>query len=238
MRLLHEARELFLSFLGFLYPCFCCLCNGDTGPESPVLCNNCQDRLPALQTPVSHTGRDIVGFEGPVYFERTVAAFGYDGTIQKLVHMFKYRGYSHLGGILAVRLAEVLQCIDMGRFQTIIPVPLHRLRYRERGYNQADIIARTLGKRLRVPVDPKVLKRVRYTQPQAKMDKAERAVNLKGAFAVKKNNGLKDAAVLLVDDVFTTGSTLNEAAKAIKQAGAADITAVTLARVEVKKADV
>lgn len=146
--------------------------------------------------------------------------------------MFKYRGYSNIGRILAGRLGDVLQSVDLNQFEKFVPVPLHRLRYRERGFNQAAVIAQKLSTRVGVPVDLKILKRVRYTQPQAKMDKAQRAVNVKDAFWVKPSAGFLGSSVLLVDDVFTTGSTLNEAARVLKEAGAGEILTVTLARVE------
>lgn len=111
--------------------------------------------------------------------------------------------------------------------EEIIPVPLHPARKRTRGYNQADILAEELGKILDIPVNRKVLYRIRNTKPQKNLDNMQRISNLKGAFAVSKQQGVKKA-VLLVDDIYTTGSTIHKAAYMLKLAGAEKVYFLTI----------
>ena len=111
----------------------------------------------------------------------------------------------------------------------IVPVPLHRQRERERGFNQAEILASVLGNRLRRPVLRTALERIRATPPQRGKPR-ERIRNVRGAFGVGKPEKIKDRTLLLVDDVFTTGATVNECAKILMKAGARRVLVYTLAR--------
>jgi ComF family protein len=115
-------------------------------------------------------------------------------------------------------------------FDAVVPVPLHRNRERERGFNQAEILARVVGKRLQRPVLRKTLRRIRPTLPQTGKPR-ERVRNVRGAFAVGNPEKIKDRTFLLVDDVLTTGATVNECAKVLMKAGAQRVLVYTLARV-------
>ena len=111
----------------------------------------------------------------------------------------------------------------------IVPIPLHHRRLRERGYNQAALLARVLGLELGVPVDEGILARIRHTRPQVGLNVAQRQANLLGAFQ-PIGNGASHRCLLLVDDVCTSGSTLRHAAAALRQGGASQVWAYTLAR--------
>src|SRR5205823_5404499 len=111
----------------------------------------------------------------------------------------------------------------------IVPVPLHPTRQRERGFNQAMLLARSLSPRTSLPVVP-ALERVRYTTTQTAFDRAERMENLRNAFRLRPRRDVRGSRVLLVDDVLTTGSTLSECARVLKQAGASSVYAATAAR--------
>ena len=114
-------------------------------------------------------------------------------------------------------------------FHAIIPVPLHSARERERGFNQAALLAKLLGRTSGIPVQ-EALNRVRYTTSQTAFDRAERIENLRGAFQVRENSDVRNMRLLLVDDVLTTGSTLSECARVLKKAGALSVHAITAAR--------
>jgi ComF family protein len=148
-----------------------------------------------------------------------------------LVHQFKYAGQRHLRHPLAGWLGETLNDARLrGRhFDLIVPVPLHSTRQRERGFNQATLLAELLAKSIAVPLRP-VLERIRYTTTQTAYDRAERMENLHGAFRLRKNRDVRDLRVLLIDDVLTTGSTLSECARVLKAAGAISVHAATAAR--------
>ena len=114
-------------------------------------------------------------------------------------------------------------------FDLIVPVPLHPARLRERGFNQAHILATMLGHKIGVPIFP-VLRRIRYTTTQTAFDRIDRIENLRGAFRLRKSIDMRGLQVLLVDDILTTGSTLSECARVLREAGALSVYAVTAAR--------
>ncbi|HEX8076998.1 MAG TPA: phosphoribosyltransferase family protein, partial [Chthoniobacterales bacterium] len=151
--------------------------------------------------------------------------------VRKLVHDFKYGKQRHLRYPLARWLGETLHDPRLrGRhFDLIVPVPLHPARERERGFNQAALLAEILAAGISVPVRP-VLERTRYTTTQTAYDRAERMENLHGAFRLRKNRDVRDLRVLLIDDVLTTGSTLSECARVLKAAGAHAVHGATAAR--------
>jgi ComF family protein len=115
------------------------------------------------------------------------------------------------------------------RFDIIVPVPLHPTRQRERGFNQASLLAESLSAQISTPSQP-VLERIRYTTTQTALDRAERMENLHNAFRLRKNADVRGLRVLLIDDVLTTGSTLSECARVLKRAGATSVHAATAAR--------
>jgi ComF family protein len=115
------------------------------------------------------------------------------------------------------------------QFDLIVPVPLHPAKRRERGFNQAELLAESLTDRVSAPLRP-VLERTRYTTTQTAFDRSERMENLRGAFRLRKNSDVRHLRVLLIDDVLTTGSTLSECARVLKKAGATSVCAATAAR--------
>ncbi|ESP62901.1 Competence protein F, phosphoribosyltransferase domain, protein YhgH [Smithella sp. ME-1] len=121
--------------------------------------------------------------------------------------------------------------IDFTDYSLIIPVPLHIKRLRERGFNQSLILARAIGKKRQIPVNFSLLKRRKFTTTQTGSNRNERKQNIKGAFEVSDKNKIKGENVILIDDVYTTGATVNECAKTLIEAGVRKISALTLARV-------
>jgi len=120
---------------------------------------------------------------------------------------------------------------EMPDFDYLIPVPLHPKRLRERGFNQALLLSKTMKGIPPKKIKPGILKRVRHTPPQVRLNPVERRRNVRGAFALKDPEGVRGKSILLVDDVFTTGATVNECARVLKKAGAGRVSVVTLARV-------
>ncbi len=155
----------------------------------------------------------------------------YDETFLKAIHLFKYRGRIGIGKVLGKMMADFAGGIwDMNVFSVIIPVPLHRKRLRERGFNQAVILARQIAKHFALPLDFMTLKRAVSTAPQVGLGREDRSVNVRGAFAVRKPERVAGKTVLLVDDVSTTGSTLTECARTLLKAGADSVAVLTLAK--------
>jgi ComF family protein len=166
-----------------------------------------------------------------LHFDAAVAAYRSRGPVRKLVHDFKYGRQRHLRYPLAEWLGETLgdPRLRGRRFDLVVPVPLHAARERERGFNQATLLAELLARRITVPLEP-LLERIRYTTTQTAYDRAERMENLHDAFRLRKNRDVRELRVLLIDDVLTTGSTLSECARVLKAAGAVSVHAATAAR--------
>ena len=153
------------------------------------------------------------------------------GLVRKVLHQFKYGKQRHLRYPIASWLVESLgdPRIRGRHFDLIVPVPLHPARERERGFNQAALLAELIAGPAAVPSRP-VLERIRYTTTQTAYDRAERMENLHGAFRLRKNRDVRGLRVLLIDDVLTTGSTLSECARVLRRAGAVSVHGATAAR--------
>jgi ComF family protein len=166
-------------------------------------------------------------------FRQAVAACRYDGVAAELVKGLKFRrdvrALDVMVPLLARRLAEagVAERVD-----AVAPVPLHWLRRAGRRFNQAELIAEPLAETLRLRYERRALRRTRYTVPQVRLSPAERRVNLRGAFAVRDPAAVRDARVLLVDDVMTTCSTARECAQALREAGAQAVYVAVFARAQ------
>lgn len=168
----------------------------------------------------------------PPHFSRARAIFRYDEGSAKLVHAFKYGGKTVGRATFCALANEAGPLAELSPPELIIPVPLHAKRLKSRGFNQALVLARILFPGPRPRIAPQLLVRTRWTEPQTTLSGRERRQNLDGAFAVRQAERICGRQVLLVDDVFTTGTTLNECAKVLKAHGAARVEALTLARVQ------
>jgi ComF family protein len=171
----------------------------------------------------------------PLYAK--AAAYGsYDGGLRELIHLLKYGGVRPAAGVLGRMLAEVIVHLEpsYGLEEIIvIPVPLHPSKLRQRGFNQAELIANHALRGMRddrMQLNSKLLQRVRVTQSQIGLTRHQRRENLRGAFSVVKPQGLTGREVLLVDDVFTTGMTVSECARVLRRAGASNVYVATVAR--------
>jgi ComF family protein len=164
------------------------------------------------------------------YFEWARSVFEWGAPLSDVVHRLKYQG-SEVGLRWMVRkMAESLD--EMGpnvSFDYLVPVPLHTVRLIRRGFNQALLLSRGLHREKGIPLEFENLKRRRYEKPQSLGDREERLKQIRGAFAVKHPKVFEEKNVLLIDDVFTTGATLNECAKVLQKSGA-KVYALTLAR--------
>lgn len=155
--------------------------------------------------------------------------FKFDGVVRQAVHEFKYRNLRALASPLAQFLAGYVRANPLP-VDVLVPVPLHPKRLRERGYNQSELLARALGKLVGLPMVGDSLLRRRFVSPQARTASvAERRSNVAGAFSVR-GEGFQGKRVLLIDDVATSGATLDACAAALKTGGAASVWGLTLAR--------
>ncbi len=162
-------------------------------------------------------------------FDAVYSYGSYEGSLRKLVQLFKYDRVrpleTHFGKLMAIALPRE------ERFDLIVPMPLHWRRRWERGYNQAALLAREISKRWNAPVK-NLVRRRRATKPQAGLTNAKRRANVAGAFRMKPGIRLDGMRVLLVDDVLTTGATASACARVLKRAGARQVTLLTVARTD------
>jgi Predicted amidophosphoribosyltransferases len=151
--------------------------------------------------------------------------------VRFVILQFKYNRQLHLRHPVAEWLFEAMNDDRLRdrSFDCIVPVPLHPARFRERGFNQAELLGKILGQRINLTLS-RALERTRYTTTQTAFDRIDRMENLRGAFRLRKRIDVRGLQVLLVDDILTTGSTLSECARVLREAGALSVYAVTAAR--------
>ncbi|MBR3502914.1 MAG: ComF family protein [Clostridia bacterium] len=206
----------------FLFPtrAVCLGCGDPSGLEADWLCDRCRAKL----KPGVHAVSSVEWTEDGV--SQAWFALYYENPAAPLIRQFKYNGVYRLALFFLDCMRPLIPVLRAERFDCVAPVPLHRKRLRERGFNQAELIASLIARELGIPLSTAV-KRTRNTRRQAKLPPGERRRNVVGAFLCERPfDGLR---VLLVDDVFTTGSTANNCAAAIRDAGAADVQALTIA---------
>ncbi|MCU1336927.1 MAG: phosphoribosyltransferase [Bryobacterales bacterium] len=179
--------------------------------------------------PLDETGRCMLCRLGLQGFDAVYSYGSYEGTLRQLVHLFKYGGVRPLAGPFGRLLVHALP--RETSFDVIVPMPLHWFKQWQRGFNQADLLAREIGKKWHVPVR-NVIRRRRATSPQAGLTNAKRRANVRGAFRVRPGRPLQGMRVLLVDDVVTTGATASACARVLKRAGAAHVSLLALARTD------
>ncbi len=212
-----------IKFLGDGFICSCCGVPFDLAEQPKTNC---------YSSPENSTYKHLCGrcLLGEFYFEKARSVAFYDGLLRDILHKFKYHGKLSAVGFLSAILIENFP-EDLDPPDLVIPVPLFIDRLRKREYNQAVILGECIADYLGVPLDPFLLRRIRDTKPQfeIKGDK-EKVENIKGAFSITDFDKIEGKAVLVVDDIFTTGSTLNECTRVLQHAGAFRVQALTLMR--------
>lgn len=232
MKLPYSLHRFFWKAIDLLYPPQCAGCNA----PGARWCSDCQQTTPKFSKNVCvycqrrcGENNPCLNCEGVFKGLDEVWVWGlHHGPLRHALHRLKYRRDLGLGEVLADHLVELAKEKNLVDF-LVLPVPLGKQRLRERGYNQASLLAQPLAMRLDFPYIPKALRRVRDTRTQVGLSLEERRKNVLGAFEADafKINGAK---VLVVDDVLTTGATINAAGKALKDAGARYVVGLTMAR--------
>ncbi len=215
-----------------IYPPTCLACERYLHTPDKRICPECWSRIRRL-TPDDELYREKLGqliSKGNISGFASVFHFEKDGVLQALIHQLKYREMTSVGIELGRFVRDSVDPM-LGRisFDALVPVPLHPARERERGYNQSEVICRGMGKGIGIPTC-RMLKRVRHTKTQTKLDAHERKENVADAFALNHRYRRRVAGgiFLLVDDIITTGATVDECAKVLKQHGAEKIFAASI----------
>jgi len=229
-RALSEFQLLGRTILGavteFVYPPVCLICEGRLADASRRVCTRCLDRIPRKSPCEGRLAATDSGGRPLSY----LAVWEYEEPLPTIIHAMKYRGYWKLAQALSRDMAaEILRRREYAEADLLVPVPLHRLRKRERGFNQSQKLAEGISEITAQPVVD-ALRRVRYTRTQTALSASDRRDNVAGAFRVRKGAVLAGRRVLLVDDVLTTGATAMACAQALWAAGVAEVRVAVSAR--------
>jgi len=232
------------AFLDILFPPRCHNCKSFIPDAGAIhLCATCMDASAPIRSPLCELcGEPFLTAGGsdhlcggclrePPRFTAARAAVLFNGPVRELIHSFKYYRRTQLCRPLGLLTARQLgPFVAAAAPDLVIPVPLHVKRLRQRGFNQAVLLGEILAREWHVPLSRRNLRRLRWTEPQISLAAAERAANVRGAFAVTDPAVLQGKRVILVDDVYTTGSTVAECARVLFKAEAAAVFVITVAR--------
>lgn len=237
--------HFFKRVLNCILPASCSYCNSPTGDSGvPYFCSSCWADFSPLQGPVCPScGRLFESPEAlthspghacracrqePPLFDQALSTGYFEGPLREAIHQFKYRPCRSLGRPLGQWMTEHVRLVS--GIDIVMPVPLHVKRLKQRGFNQALLLAHRMSETYHLPLSSDNLYRTRPTRPQVELSGLERIKNVAGAFALRRAEALAGKKIMVIDDVFTTGATMNECASVLKSAGAAQVTALTLAR--------
>lgn len=236
-------QKTFNTFLDLLFPeegvCFICDKFHEEVEEDHI-CYDCRKELyfieenkcPTCGKPIYEekiSSRCSYCSSKEFYFSRALSSLEYRGVIKNAIHKYKYEGKSYMYKSFGESMLRTLLNENLNNFDVIVPIPLHRKRKSERGYNQSELLAKYLSQRLNIPLDKHNLKRIKRTNVQNKLDRLGRQENVKNAFKVADKGVFKYKSILLVDDIFTTGATVNECSKVLLECGAKEIIVITIA---------
>ncbi|MGV3503100.1 MAG: ComF family protein [Adhaeribacter sp.] len=226
-------NNIFRDFGALLFPGYCYACEKALVKGESLICTYCRMRLPYTNIP--HQEPDAAlkhRFSGQVNLQHALAFlyFKRAGRVQRLLHALKYQGQQEIGLLLGQWYGEALRPHGFGQaFDQILPVPLHAARRRQRGYNQSESFAQGLSQALEVPVATQALARQVATSSQTHKSRAERWRNVEQVFRVTQPELVRDRRVLLVDDVLTTGATLEACALTLVRAGCREVSVGAIA---------
>jgi len=236
-RLIGLSKVFYNTILDLIYPeegiCFICD-NYDEDIKKGHICPSCMKKLIFINDHrCSLCGKPLeLGYipdkcpdciKHPHYFTKAIAPLEYTGAIKDAIYAYKYGKKSYMYKAFGQLLVQALREYGIDDIDIIVPVPLHRRKYADRGFNQAKLLGDFISKEFKIPMNHRNLKRVRETEIQNKLHRTERLKNVKNAFIVKKPEDLKNKKVLLVDDILTTGSTADSCSKVLLKAGAREV---------------
>jgi len=242
-----QVKILGEGLISLLLAADCGVCQHPLEPSNiTFVCIDCWSKIKWLKDPycskcsrpLPSTFKSIPTFLCPecrrqnVYFNRAFIPTLYEGVMKKVIHLLKYNKKTGIMRTLERIMRSYFSCLNSSFpcLDLVVPIPLHRKKLRERGFNQAELIAKVVAKHLQVRLTKGNLKRTKATITQTSLDREERRRNLREAFTIKNRDEFQAKNVLLVDDVYTTGTTIKEAAKVLKEARVKDVYVFALAR--------
>jgi ComF family protein len=206
--------------LDLFFPALCFICENRLEYDRKIVCPDCFGQIPGFDQDSGDRFPDKK-------FDSAYILFHFNESVRLLIHLLKYKGYFTLADYFADAIVQSFPRLLSNHYDHILPVPLHQTRLRERGFNQSAVLGTALGKKLGRAISENILIRRRNTPSQTYLNRSQRVQNVADAFYCRAIRA--DARVLLIDDVITTGSTINACCQALRQAGAAGIDVLALA---------
>lgn len=231
------AKRQVNDLLDFVYPPVCGLCGQPADSDDRLVCRSCWDSITTIEEPYCLNCREFIhtGTSCPYCGEDALTVFSlgvYDDILRSILHDLKFGCLKPLATVIGAQLAVLINDKRHSlKFDMIVSVPLHSTSLYSRGFNQAEEIAREIGRCLDIPCCPDVLFLTRRTRRQSRLSAAQREANVRGAYAVAEPEAITGRSLLLVDDITTTGATLRETVRVLKAAGAGRVTAAVGATV-------
>lgn len=209
--------------INFILPNSCLCCEAPIAPDERFICTNCFQKLERFNEP--HPWKEEFIAKGVIDNSLSVFWFREETEIQTLLHSMKYEKMKSVGRMLGNEIGRQIAELNGMMFDYVVPVPLHKARIRDRMYNQSEFIANGVSEVLTAKVLKDALVRTRHTQTQTKLNKAERKENVSCAFEIKQKHRdiITGKNIIVADDVITTGATILECAKVLKESGAGKI---------------
>jgi len=228
------------AFIDIIFPPRCFICEKKTNTE--IICIDCREKIKPLNPPLCRVcareirGKDICVCNNcrkrKVFYDKVISCFVYEEPLKSLIHLSKYKYYDYIMEFLSITMVKHILAIGFSfkDYDFITSVPTHLLRLREREYNQSNIIAKKISKFLKIPLKNGIIYCKKNRPSQSGLKKEARLKNVEDNFFVKED--LTDKNIIIIDDVITTGSTLSECAKALKEKGANKVLGLTLAKAQ------
>jgi len=235
---LKQLSDIGKAFLNIVFPPVCLNCHVRIDNADKFLCESCTLKIEPITEKICSRCGSLVseaGCESCVehrwYFTKARSLFPYEGVLKELIHELKYKEMANIGRFLGDKAVSYIREKHYPEeCDVVTAIPLHPVRQRERGYNQAGLLAATIAKEMDWLYQAKLIERKRYTATQTSLSRNEREANIRQAFRVQKNIDVKQKKILLIDDVFTTGATVNAASQILKDAGAEAVYVLTIGR--------
>lgn len=231
--------EMLNAILSVVYPCFCVNCGKPVLYNERNLCGNCLRKIKFLKDGCPRCSGIIADDECTVcggrffYPEKNIVVGEYSSVLKKVITSLKFDGCSRLSAVLSDLARERLILSNL-KADVIVPVPVFKKKKWQRGFNQCELIAKKMSVKTGIQTE-NLLKEIKGASTQRKLGYRDRFINVLGRYGVKHVDKIKNRRILLVDDIFTTGATINECARVLLEAGADSVFSITLARADIKK---
>lgn len=235
-------QPLIDAVLDFIYPRVCVCCNHELELDESFICQSCEDSLTYIQTPICFACGSPVFRESVercdnclrehIYYDQIRSELDYnDELVRQMIHAFKFEYMnSMVSGLSKYLILAYEQYYTHEQIELILSVPLHKSRLRQREFNQAHLLAKHFANEIHLPLRDDLAIRNRSTQPQSQLKPDERMKNVKDAFSILNPDEVSGKTILIIDDIVTTGSTVNEMSKVLRECGATRILVLSLAR--------